>query len=100
MPFQIVVGNVGDATVKGFDMELKALLGENFEIGGNFTIFRRFCKLRRFMKSRRPDRSGLNPQSQLPLFADQSSPLHAVFGTQPHGARPLSVCSTAMSVIP
>ena len=37
VPFQIVVGNVGDATVKGFDMELKALLGENFEIGGNFT---------------------------------------------------------------
>ena len=37
IPFQIVVGNVGDATVKGFDMELKALIGENLEFGFNMT---------------------------------------------------------------
>ena len=32
IPFQVVVGNVGDAEVKGYDIELKALLSENFEI--------------------------------------------------------------------
>ena len=37
VPFQIVVGNVGDATVKGFDIEFKALLSDNVEVGFNMT---------------------------------------------------------------
>ena len=35
-PFQIVVGNVGDAEVTGFDLDLKALLGDSFEVGLNY----------------------------------------------------------------
>ncbi|MGB1440050.1 MAG: TonB-dependent receptor domain-containing protein, partial [Luminiphilus sp.] len=81
VPFQIVVGNVGDATVKGFDMELKALLGENFEIGGNFTdIQDAYVNAAAFYEEPRAQggqiASGLNPQSQLPLFADQSYSLY------------------------
>jgi len=81
VPFQIVVGNVGDATVKGFDMELKALLGENFEIGGNLTdIQDAYVNAPAFYDEPRAQggqiASGLNPQSQLPLFADQSYSLY------------------------
>lgn len=81
VPFQIVVGNVGDATVKGFDMEFKALLGENLEIGGNLTdIQDAYVNAPAFYEEPRAVggqiASGLNPQSQLPLFADQSYSLY------------------------
>ena len=77
IPFQIVVGNVGDATVKGFDVELKALLGENFEIGFNLTdIQDAYVEAPAFYDEPRAEggkiASGLEPKSALPLFADQS----------------------------
>ena len=40
IPFQIVVGNVGDAKVKGFDIDFKALIGDNMEFGFNLTDIR------------------------------------------------------------
>ena len=36
-PFQDVVVNAGNATVKGVDFDMKALLGENLQIGFNIT---------------------------------------------------------------
>ena len=81
IPFQIVVGNVGDATVKGFDMELKALLGDNLEVGFNLTeIADAYVEAPAFYDEPRVEggkiASGLEPQSALPLFADQSYSLY------------------------
>jgi hypothetical protein len=36
---------VGDAEVEGYDIELKALLGENFEVGFNLTDIPRRIRL-------------------------------------------------------
>jgi len=84
VPFQIVVGNVGDASVEGFDMEFRALLGENLEIGGNLTdIQDAFVNAPAFYDEPRAAGgtipSGLDPQSALPLFADQSYSLYAQY---------------------
>ena len=77
IPFQIVVGNVGDATVTGIDIDLKALIGENLEFGFNLTDIRdayveapAFYSEPRAVGGQIP--SGLDPQSALPLFADES----------------------------
>ena len=77
IPFQIVVGNVGDATVKGYDIELVALLGENFEVGFNMTDISeaevsaaQFYDEPRAIGGQVP--SGLEPTQALPLFADLS----------------------------
>ena len=77
IPFQIVVGNVGDATVTGIDIDLKALIGENLEFGFNLTDIRdayveapAFYNEPRAVGGQIP--SGLDPQSALPLFADES----------------------------
>jgi len=77
IPFQIVVGNVGDGTVKGFDMELKALLSDNLEVGFNLTdIQDAYVEAPEFYDEPRAPggqiASGLDPRSELPLFADQS----------------------------
>ena len=77
IPFQIVVGNVGDGTVKGFDMELKALLGDNLEVGFNLTdIQDAYVEAPEFYDEPRAEggqiASGLEARSELPLFADQS----------------------------
>jgi len=81
IPFQVVVGNVGDATVKGFDIEFKAVLGENLEVGFNFTdIQDAYVQAPQFYDEPRAPggqiASGLEPQSALPLFADQSYSLY------------------------
>ena len=81
IPFQIVVGNVGDATVKGFDMELKALLGENLEVGFNLTeIADAYVEAPAFYDEPRAEggkiASGLEAESALPLFADKSYSLY------------------------
>ena len=77
IPFQIVVGNVGDATVKGYDIEFAAVLGSNFEIGFNMTDIRtaevsaaQFYDEPRAIGGQVP--SGLEPTQALPLFADLS----------------------------
>ena len=77
IPFQVVVGNVGDATVEGFDLELKALISENMEVGFNLTeISDAFVEAPEFYDEPRAEggqiASGLNPKSALPLFADRS----------------------------
>jgi len=77
IPFQIVVGNVGDGTVKGFDMELKALLSDNLEVGFNLTdIQDAYVEAPEFYDEPRAPggqiASGLEARSELPLFADQS----------------------------
>ena len=84
VPFQISVGNVGDATIKGFDLELRALLGNNFEIGGNLTDIQDayvegspFFPDERAVGGQIP--SGLEAQTDLPLFADQSYSLYAEY---------------------
>lgn len=77
IPFQIVVGNVGDATVKGYDIEFAAVLGSNFEIGFNMTDIQtaevsaaQFYDEPRAIGGQVP--SGLEPTQALPLFADLS----------------------------
>ena len=82
IPFQIVVGNVGNATVKGFDFELKALVTENLEVGVNLTDIQdayvdgqEFYDEPRAQGGKVP--SGLQPRSNLPLFADTSYYLYA-----------------------
>lgn len=77
VPFQVVVGNVGDAVVKGWDFDLKALLGENVEIGFNMTkITQAYVEGQAFYDEPRVPGgqipSGLEPRSSLPLFADKS----------------------------
>ncbi len=84
IPFQIVVGNVGDATVKGYDIDLKALLGENLELGFNLTdIQDAYVEAPAFYEEPRAAGgqipTGLDPQSALPLFADQSYSFYAEY---------------------
>jgi outer membrane receptor protein involved in Fe transport len=82
IPFQIVVGNVGNATVKGFDLEFKALVTDNLEVGFNLTDIQdayvdgqEFYDEPRAQGGKVP--SGLQPRSSLPLFADTSYYLYA-----------------------
>jgi len=84
IPFQIVVGNVGDAEVDGYDLEFKALLSENFEVGFNMTDIQdayvnaaQVYDDPRAIGGQVP--SGLEPQSDLPLFADNSYYLYAEY---------------------
>jgi len=84
VPFQIVVGNVGDATVKGYDVEMKALLGENFEVGFNLTDISKatVSALQEYEDPRvigGTVSSGLDPSAALPLFADTSYYLYAEY---------------------
>ena len=77
VPFQIVVGNVGDATVKGFDVDFKMLVTDNLEFGFNYTgIHDAFVEAPAFYHDPRAGggqiASGLDPSSALPLFADRS----------------------------
>jgi len=86
-PFQIVVGNVGDAEVTGADLDLKALLGDSFEIGVNFTKLNdSFVKAPEFYVEPRVDggliETGLDRDAQgrasLPLFPKTS---YSLYGT-------------------
>lgn len=84
IPFQIVVGNVGNAEVEGYDLELKALLNDNFEIGFNMTeISDAYVNAAQEYPEPRAIGgtvpSGLDAQSELPLFADTSFYLYAEY---------------------
>jgi len=81
-PFQIVVGNVGDATIKGIDIDMKALVGDNLEVGLNMTsITDAYVQAPAFYDEPRVAggqiSSGLDPKSELPLFADDSYSFYA-----------------------
>ena len=78
------MGNVGDATVKGYDIEMKALIGENFEVGFNLTDISKATVSAaqeyddpRAVGGTVP--SGLDPSAALPLFADTSYYLYAEY---------------------
>jgi outer membrane receptor protein involved in Fe transport len=82
-----VVGNVGDAEVTGADLDLKALLGDSFEIGVNFTKLNdSFVKAPEFYVEPRVDggliETGLDRDAQgrasLPLFPKTS---YSLYGT-------------------
>lgn len=82
IPFQIVVGNVGDATVEGHDIDFKALVTDNLEVGFNYTgISNAYVEAPAFYDEPRAEggkiASGLEPTSALPLFADSSYSLYA-----------------------
>ena len=84
VPFQVVVGNVGDATVKGLDIEMKALIGESFEVGFNLTdISKATVSAAQEYDDPRviggTVASGLDPSAALPLFADTSYYLYAEY---------------------
>ena len=81
-PFQIVVGNVGDAEVTGFDLDLKALLGDSFEVGLNYNhLSDSFVNAPEFYEEPRVDggqiETGLGGRATLPLFPDRSYSLYA-----------------------
>ena len=84
-PFQVVVANLGDAEVQGIDMDLKAVITKNFQIGFNMTYI---DKAEVEAPSSYPDDRfpggeatlGLEPTSDLPLFADQSWSGYAEYG--------------------
>ena len=77
VPFQIAVGNIGDATVTGVDIDFKALIGDSIEFGFNFTDIREaYVNAPEFYEEPRAAGgqipSGLDPKTDLPLFADES----------------------------
>ena len=81
-PFQIVVGNVGDAEVTGFDLDLKALLGDSLEVGLNYNhLSDSFVNAPEFYEEPRVDggqiETGLDGRATLPLFPDRSYSLYA-----------------------
>lgn len=81
-PFQVVVGNVGDATIEGFDIDMKALIGDNLEVGFNMTsITDAYVEAPAFYDEPRVAsgqiESGLDANAALPLFADESYSLYA-----------------------
>ncbi|MCS5595524.1 MAG: TonB-dependent receptor [Porticoccaceae bacterium] len=86
-PWQAVVANLGDASISGADLDVKALVGENLQVGFNITrIFHAFVDAPesyadpRFPGGQAP--LGLTSQSDLPLFADTSYSLYLEYTTQ------------------
>ena len=76
------MGNVGDAEVTGFDLDLKALLGDSFEVGLNYNhLSDSFVNAPEFYEEPRVDggqiETGLDGRATLPLFADRSYSLYA-----------------------
>ena len=86
-PWQAVVANLGDATVKGVDLSVTAILNENLQLGFSLTsIFDQYVipletfPDDRFVGGQAP--VGLDPKSDLPMFADLSYSLYAEYTTQ------------------
>jgi len=86
-PWQAVVANLGDATVKGMDISITAILNENIQVGFNLTsIFDQYVVPLetfpddRFIGGQAP--LGLDPKSDLPLFSDLSYSLYAEYSGQ------------------
>tara|TARA_B110000914_G_scaffold75929_1_gene66741 strand:- start:914 stop:3223 length:2310 start_codon:yes stop_codon:yes gene_type:complete len=86
-PWQAVVANLGDASISGADLDVKAVVGENLQVGFNITrIFHAFVDAPesyadpRFPGGQAP--LGLTSKSDLPLFADTSYSLYLEYTTQ------------------
>lgn len=76
-PFQTVIANIGDAKVNGFDLDLTALLGNNFEFGFNLndTSKAEVETLDSYPDVRFPGgvaSLGLEPVQDLPYYPDRS----------------------------
>jgi outer membrane receptor protein involved in Fe transport len=84
-PFQVVVANLGDAEVNGIDLDFKAAVTENLEMGFNMTyIDKAEVKAQAFYPDDRfpggQATLGLEPVSQLPLFADEAWSAYVEYG--------------------
>ena len=86
-PWQAVVANLGDASISGADLDVKAVIGENLQAGFNITrIFHAYVDAPesyadpRFPGGQAP--LGLTSKSDLPLFADTSYSLYLEYTTQ------------------
>ena len=86
-PWQAVVANLGDASISGADLDVKAVIGENLQVGFNITrIFHAYVDAPesyadpRFPGGQAP--LGLTSKSDLPLFADTSYSLYLEYTTQ------------------
>jgi len=81
IPWQMVVANVGDAEVTGYDIDMKAVIGSNIEVGYNRTVINDAdVKAPAFYEEPRVPggqiASGLDPSQALPMFADVSYSLY------------------------
>mgnify|MGYP006084587397 FL=1 len=86
-PWQAVVANLGDASISGADLDVKAVIGDNLQAGFNITrIFHAYVDAPesyadpRFPGGQAP--LGLTSKSDLPLFADTSYSLYLEYTTQ------------------
>ena len=94
-----MVGNVGDATVKGFDLDFKALIGDNMEFGFNLTDIRDGVEAPDFMMNRARDRA--DPTVSIRSRHYHYSPIAVIRCTSStrdrvYGRRGASDCSTIM----
>ena len=86
-PFQVTVGNVGESTIEGFELEFRALIGDNLEVGGNYTdIMDAYVDTVPTIDEPRADAgvvpTGLEPRSQLPLMPDQTYNLYLEYSPE------------------
>jgi outer membrane receptor protein involved in Fe transport len=85
-PFQTVVANLGDASIRGADIDIKALISEKIQVGFNITrIFEAFVNAPATVPESRVAGGqislGLTPKADLPLFADTSYSLYLEYTT-------------------
>lgn len=83
-PFQVVVSNLGDATVEGIDIDLKAAITQNFELGFNMTYLDKaeVEAPESYPDDRFPGGEaslGLQAVTPLPLFSDESWSAYAEY---------------------
>jgi outer membrane receptor protein involved in Fe transport len=76
-PWQAVVANLGNAEVSGMDLDVTALLTDNLQVGFNITkMFHAYVNPMESYPDPRFEGGqaslGLDPQSDLPFFADMS----------------------------
>ena len=86
-PWQAVVANLGDATVKGMDISITAVLNENIQMGFNLTsIFDAYVNALGSVADDRFEGGqaslGLDPKSDLPMFADTSYSFYVEYSSQ------------------
>ncbi|MDA8598664.1 TonB-dependent receptor [Porticoccaceae bacterium] len=86
-PWQAVVANLGDATVKGMDISITAVLNENIQMGFSLTrIFDAYVNTPESFPDDRFDGGqaslGLDPKSDLPMFADTSYSFYIEYSDQ------------------
>jgi len=85
-PWQAVVANLGDASISGGDLDVKAVISENIQVGFNITrIFEAVVSApESFPDPRFPGGQaslGLTSKTNLPMFADTSYSLYMEYTT-------------------